>query len=299
MAKQKGHRANKPNDSFGTVNDANLYRGKYREEVYQEDEESTTEEENQDPEVKADATPEDQSVTAFAEPTQESSIDYKKRYDDLKKHYDSKLDEWKQEKEQLSAAQQIGAREGVPQTDLPTTPEELREFQEKYPDIYKVVETISTIQADTRLQDLKSEVQVLKEREEKIKVQTAYQELLNAHPDFPQLKEDERFLSWLDDQPETISDGIYKNNSDVRWATRVLDLYKADMNIGKRRTNSNNADAARAVTKTKAKDIVNETASTKKTWKASEIAKLKPWEFDKLESELDDARKEGRIDASS
>ena len=78
-----------------------------------------------------------------------------------------------------------------------------------------------------------------------------------------------------------------------------FEIYKADMNIGKRKTNSNNADAARAVTKTKAKDIVNETASTKKTWKASEIAKLKPWEFDKFESELDDARKEGRIDINS
>ena len=39
MAKQvKGARANKPNDSFGVVNNNNLYRGKYREEVYKDDE---------------------------------------------------------------------------------------------------------------------------------------------------------------------------------------------------------------------------------------------------------------------
>ena len=38
MAKRvKGHRANKPNDSFGTVNSDTLYRGKYREEVYKEE----------------------------------------------------------------------------------------------------------------------------------------------------------------------------------------------------------------------------------------------------------------------
>ena len=42
MAKQKvrGHRANKPNDSFGTVNDEGLYRGKYRDEVYDDEEDN-------------------------------------------------------------------------------------------------------------------------------------------------------------------------------------------------------------------------------------------------------------------
>ena len=39
MAKRvKGHRANKPNDSFGTVNDDKLYRGKHREDVDNDDE---------------------------------------------------------------------------------------------------------------------------------------------------------------------------------------------------------------------------------------------------------------------
>ena len=38
MAKRvKGHRANKPNDSFGTVNDEKLYRGKHREDVDNDD----------------------------------------------------------------------------------------------------------------------------------------------------------------------------------------------------------------------------------------------------------------------
>ena len=46
MAKPKGHRANKPNDSFGTINNKDLYKGKYKEEVYKEDEDETTTEQN-------------------------------------------------------------------------------------------------------------------------------------------------------------------------------------------------------------------------------------------------------------
>ena len=37
--KVKGARANKPNDSFGVINNKNLYRNKYREDVYKDDEE--------------------------------------------------------------------------------------------------------------------------------------------------------------------------------------------------------------------------------------------------------------------
>jgi len=295
MAKPKGHRANKPNDSFGTVNDDNLYRGKYREEVYKDDDEEVVEAEGPSEE---EATPEaPQEATAFAEPAEGSNTDYKKRYDDLKRHYDSKLEEWKQEKEQIANAQQVGASQGVPQVDLPTTPDELVEFREKYPDVYKVVETISTIQAESRLKELKSEVETLKSREQKAQSEAAYQQLLNQHPDFPKLKKDEKFLAWLDDQPSTIADGIYRNNSDVKWASRVLDLYKADMGISKTpKKRVSDVDAALAVSKSTAKDVAKEANPDKKIWKASEIGKLKPWQFEKLESEIDAAKAEGRID---
>jgi hypothetical protein len=37
----------------------------------------------------------------------------------------------------------------------------------------------------------------------------------------------------------------------------------------------------------------------KKVWKASEIGRLKPWQFEKIEKEIDAARAEGRIDYSN
>ena len=103
MATQvKGVRANKPNDSFGVTNNKNLYRGKYREDVYKDDEEKT--EETQDPTQEV-ATQEKQNLlkTSFVEAKQQEDHDYKKRYDDLKKHYDAKLNEFKGEREQLAS----------------------------------------------------------------------------------------------------------------------------------------------------------------------------------------------------
>lgn len=297
MAKPRGHRANKPNDSFGTINDDTLYRGKYREEVYKDDDEDgETNVEAQDPSTD-EATPEQENEESFAKAPEESDTDYKKRYDDLKRHYDSKLEEWKREREEIANAQQAGRESGLSTSELPKTPEELREFKQKYPDVYAVVETISSLRADDHVRELKNEIKQLKGKEQELEVKSAYKELLSNHPDFPELKKDDKFLKWLDGQPTSIADGIYKNNKDAKWASRVLDLYKADMGINtKQRKKSRDADPAVAVTKTAAKDVVSNASSDKKIWKASEIGKLKPWEFEKIESEIDSARAEGRID---
>lgn len=295
MAKQKGHRANKANDSFGTINDEQLYRGKYRDEVYQDDDED---------EVKAadpsqeEATPEEEPT--FAKPKEGSDTDYKKRYDDLKRHYDSKLEEFKKEREELLQAQQAGKDSGLKASELPKTPEELERFKAKYPDVYAIVETVSSMQAESRMNDLKKEVESLRGREQELEVKSAYKELTSAHPDFVELKTDERFLAWLDQQPASIADGIYKNNKDAKWAIRVVDLYKLDTgNVGKKKV-TRDADPAAVVGKTAAKDVVGEADPTsgKKMWKASEIGKLKAHEFERYEKDIDAARAEGRIDYS-
>ena len=295
MAKQvKGVRANKPNDSFGTINEPNLYRNKYRQDLYKDDDEEQKVEE----EAKQDETDTSEEATpkgeSFVETKEEDGTVYKKRYDDLKRHYDKKLEEWKKEREGLEAANKVSDT-GV---QVPTTPEEITEFRQKYPDVYKVVESVASMQAEQRAGDLRGEIDSLKKREEDLIVQSAYKELTTLHPDFIEIKTDEKFLEWLDQQPESISDGIYKNNKDARWASRVLDLYKADVGMTKEPRKTNKS-AAQAVKSTKVKEIVTDTDANKKIWKGSDIAKMKPWEFEKLEKEIDLARQEGRINMNS
>jgi len=292
MAKQKvrGHRANKPNDSFGTVNDEGLYRGKYRDEVYEDDDDNVEVEAQQEE-------PEEKEATSFVQGSEERDHDYKKRYDDLKRHYDEKVQAFKQrEREMEQAMQSAAASQNI---NLPKSPEELERFKQEYPDVFDVVETIATLKAQERASSLEQEIEVIREREKELKVQSAYRELMNNHPDFNEIKADEKFLAWLDDQPETISDGIYKNNTDARWASRVLDLYKADMGISKKKQSKPTESAAAAIRSPKAKDIVSEAQGDTKIWKVSQIARMKPHEFEKLESELDAARSEGRIDFNS
>lgn len=290
MAKPRGHRANKPNDSFGTINSENLYRGKYRDEVYKdEDDEEAVE--AADP-SEEEATPEDNSFVQ--EKSKDDGHDYKKRYDDLKRHYDAKVNEFKQEIDNLKAAVNSRAVEMPSGVRAPQTQEELDEFKERYPDVYEMVQTVSSMQTEAKVSQLREELGQIKEREKELEKQKAYEELLRLQPDFNELKADQKFLDWLEEQPASISDGIYKNNTDARWAARVVDLYKADTGLTRKKTKQ--ASAADAITKTPARDVKMSSTDGKRVWKASEIGKMKPWQFEKLESELDQARAEGRID---
>jgi len=293
MAKKvTGSRANKPNDSFGVVNNPSLYKNKYREEVDREDEEEL---EAQDPTQEEVATQEEQPAnpTSFVESQKKDDIDYKKRYDDLKRHYDSKLQEWKDDKQdiisRMSASQNSEAK--VQEDDS-----SLDQFKNQYPDVYNAIDKISASKSDLKVKQLEQDLLSLKEKEVQLEKDKAYQELLRLQPKFDTLKVSDEFTGWLDKQPKSISDGIYNNNTDAQWASRVVDLYNADIGIttSKKPTVNKSKDAAMSVSKTNATQVAT-SKQDGKIWKMSDIAKLKSWEFEKLEKEIDLARAEGRI----
>ena len=264
------------------------YRGSYRADVYKDDipsEEATLEESETEDEAINDET-----ISVSTEVKTEEH-DYKKRYDDLKKHYDAKLHEWKMERETLLTQPQ---QEEEYEEDA-----DIASFKENYPDVYNVVETLASKNATKEVQELKQEIERLSKKEEQLQAKSAYQELLALHPDFSDIKKSDQFKDWLGKQPPSIADGIVNNNSDVQYASRVLDLYKADTASTKkprgRPSKKQLAAAAEAVTRTTPVNVSTNSDANKKVWTTSEIRKLKPHEFDKLEAELDQANAEGRI----
>ena len=265
------------------------YRGKYRSELEDnaQDEQATLEESETEGEVI-----DDETISVSTEVKTEEH-DYKKRYDDLKKHYDSKLYEWKEEREQLMQGPQ-------PIEESPEEDADIANFKENYPDVYNVVEAMTTKNSAKEVQELKEEIERLSAKEEQLQAKNAYQALLALHPDFSDIKKSDQFKEWLEKQPPSIADGITKNNSDVQYASRVLDLYKADTASTKktrgRPSKKQLEAAAEAVTRTTPVNVsTNNSDANKKVWTTSEIRRLKPHEFDKLEAELDQANAEGRI----
>jgi len=265
------------------------YQGAYRKELDDIDPDMNPAEEEELP-IAATSKEESESFVEQTTKSEQPEHDYKKRYDDLKKHYDAKVEEFKGKEQELLDLAKTASAGGVNYTP-PKTPEELEQFREQYPDVYNVIETVAHSQADNKTKALQDEIKELQGDRQRLTKEKAEQELLRLHPDFMDIKANEEFIAWLGDQPPSIADGVTKNNTDAKWAARVLDLYKADKGISRTsKKQTTNTAADYVPTKTK-----SEPAKGKKEWSAEEIRRLTPTQFEKYEKEIDLARREGRI----
>jgi hypothetical protein len=217
--------------------------------------------------------------------------DYKKRYDDLKKHYDSKLNEFKSREQELIEE----ATSNRTEYKAPKSPEELEEFKNNYPDVYEVVETVAHMQSETKAKVLEERLSKLQERENQLVRQSAEKRLMERHPDFEDIRNSDDFHGWAKEQPKSIQDWIYSNASDADLASRALDLFKKDFGIEPTKTESSSKQTRKSaadMVSTKTKSIE---PNQQKVWSEKEIAAMSIAEFDKYESEISEAMQYGRI----
>jgi len=217
---------------------------------------------------------------------------YKKRYDDLKKHYDYKLNEFKSREQELLEE----ATKNRTEYNTPKSPEELEEFKKEYPDVYEVVETVAHLQSESKAKVLEERLSQLQEREQQLMQRDALQRLEENHPDFEDIKNSDTFQDWTKEQPESIQQWILGNTDDADLASRALDLFKKDFGItasAKKKSNSKptrQSAADMVSTKTTSVDTKQD-----KVWSEREISALSMAEFDKYESEISEAMQQGRI----
>lgn len=222
----------------------------------------------------------------------QQQANYKKRYDDLKKHYDSKLNEFRQREQELLAASQ-------PVYEAPKSEEDLMRFREEYPDLYDTVETVAHMRAEEQMKEMRQRFSAIEQREMEISRREAEAALQERHPDFDEIRGDDAFHEWAKEQPDQIQGWIYNNPDNVTLAVKALDLYKLETGRGrkgpgrprKQQSSPSRSSAADMVsTKTTGVD-----AKQPKIWTESEIAKMSLDQFDKYENEIREAISEGRV----
>ena len=221
-----------------------------------------------------------------------TKVDYKKRYDDLKRYYDRKLGDWNTKEGDLKAQLQANRPKYTP----PKSAEELSAFKKDYPDIYGVVETVSHLQSQTEMKGLQEEVSSLKKANTALSQREAQLELSKLHPDFNQIKESDDFHSWADSQPMEIKSWIYENNSNGRLAARAVDLYKKDRGLGldKKATEGNKVSQG-ADLLVKTNEQIQPPTNNQVIFKSSDFEKMSDAEFERNEKEILIAQREGRI----
>ena len=221
---------------------------------------------------------------------------YKKRYDDLKKHYDDRISQFKQREQELLAEN----RAIQPNYKAPKTAKELKTFKNEYPDLYETVETVAHLQSERQIQDLQAQLSVVQQREADIMKREAESGLREAHPDFEDIRGSEEFHSWAKEQPEQIQDWIYKNSIDAKLAGKAIDLYKLEQGINTPSVQSKRSQRGQPTSESAANLVSTKTttvdaANPQKVWSEREIAAMSIDQFDKFEEEINQAVTEGRV----
>jgi len=178
------------------------------------------------------------------EPTDAEERTFKKRYGDLRRHsqkmqhdLQSQLDSMKSQLEKTAAKEM----------KLPSSEEDLAQWVQAYPDVAKIVETIAMKKAKEQSQDIEQRLKRIDELEKEALAEKAEAELIRLHPDFAEIKQDDEFHDWVEQQPKWIRDSLYENDNDAVSAARAIDLYKADKGIKTRSKKDETKDAARSI----------------------------------------------------
>ena len=237
--------------------------------------------------VSEDTSSEEEATPKEERPVNAEEKVFKKRYDDLKRHYDSTVNKHKDDIEKL----RLQLQENADKINLPKTKEEVDAWKQKYPDVYDIIETIAYTKADEKAKKVESNLKELESQQMAVQKDKAEVELSKLHPDFSEIREDDKFHEWVSKQDSTIQGWLYENTTNAKLAARAIDLYKMDTGYSKKKT-AKSLEASKSVTSTSKREV---DTSNKKMWKISEIAKLKPQQFAKYEKDIDLARKEGRI----
>ena len=157
---------------------------------------------------------------------------FKKRYGDLRRHQQEQKSDFEEQIKSLKGELKTSA---VGEMQLPSTEEEISEWADKYPEVANIMQTMALKAARDQNESLNTRMQEIDDLQFDANKSKAEAKLLQLHPDFEEIREEDAFHDWVDKQPKWVQDSLYHNEADATSAARAIDLYKLDAGIGKKK----------------------------------------------------------------
>ena len=224
------------------------------------------------------------------EPANAEEKTFKKRYSDLRRHQQKQAEEFKTELAELKRQLADATKKEM---KLPKSDEDIETCAIDYPDVAAIVETIAMKKASEQSSALEERIKAIDEMQMSATKEKAEAELMRLHPDFDEIRDSDEFHEWAESQPKWVQDALYENDNDARSAARAIDLYKADMGIGKKKPKSDK-DAAKSVStkNSRSKPQENEESSY---LKESDVQRMSAAEYEKRSDEVMEAIRSGKF----
>lgn len=215
---------------------------------------------------------------------------FKKRYGDLRRHAQEQKKELEARLEKLEGQLKQSANKELV---LPKTQQDIDAWAKKYPDVAGLVEAIADKKAQERSSDIDKRLREVEAMRESAKREKAEVALLQRHPDFIQIREDDAFHKWAEKQPAVYQNALYDNPDDVDSVARVIDMYKLDNGIKTKKPTSDKGAAASVRTRG-ARTMVDAEESSR-TLSESQVKNMSLDEYEKRQDEIMDAMRSGKF----
>lgn len=228
---------------------------------------------------------------------------WQKRYSDLRSHAAKKEAELAKklaDKDKLleeTTKQQIKFPKSASMDDV-------MEWAQVYPDLAGVMEAIADYKASERTKGVKDQLASLDKDRKQLARERAEAQILKAHNDFLDLVDDPDFQTWVENQPiergeqvgGAIYNALYVNETDSVAAIKAIDIYKQDMAMKKKPRRRNVEDAAEAMSTVRTPSSqIPSNLQGKRSYLESEIDEMDIRTYERLETDIEEARREGRI----
>ena len=174
-------------------------------------------------------TPEEKKDDATPETAEERS--FKKRYGDLRRHQQEQKSDFE---EQIKSLKSELKSSSTGEMELPSTEDEIAEWAGRYPQVANIMKTMALKAAKDQNADLNTRMKEIDDLQNTANKGKAEAKLLQIHPDFEEIREEDAFHDWVDTQPKWVQDSLYHNEADATSAARAIDLYKLDAGITKK-----------------------------------------------------------------
>jgi len=225
-----------------------------------------------------------------AEPDTAEEKTFKKRYSDLRRHQQKQAEEFKEEIEKLKSQLTAATKKEM---KLPKSDADLESWMKQYPDVAAIVETIAIKKAKEQADSLEERMKAIDDLQYNAKKEKAEAELMRLHPDFDEIRDNDDFHTWAEEQPKWVQEALYENDTDAKSAARAIDLYKADMGITSKKSSSNK-DAAKSVDTGNSRSKPQDDESSTYL-RESQVQKMSPQEYEKRSDEIMEAIRTGKF----
>jgi hypothetical protein len=232
----------------------------------------------------------EESIDDGPEPTSAEEKTFKKRYGDLRRHAQKTEADLQKQIDELRTQLEASTKKEI---QYPKSESELESWMEKYPDVAQIVETIAMKKAHEQASEFESKFKAIDEMKLEAQREKAEVELMQVHPDFEQIRETDEFHNWVEEQPKWVQDALYDNDNDAKSAARAIDLYKADMGIGKKKS-TKDRDAASAVG-TRSGRSTPEGDESKSYIKESDVNRMTAQQYEAKQEEIAEAIRTGKF----